>query len=126
MPTSTDSTLLSISGIELGDYSCRGLTMTLTPTGTQGALRRTVNGSLIDLSAPQFRKFAATISCEDQEAPELTDIWQGQEVTVTCIPGLGVAATSGELTMTMMVDSWTVSRDEWGCLSNWSINLLEV
>jgi len=125
----SDSTLLSLTGITLGDYSCRGLTLELEPIQSNGGLRRTINGGLLDLTAPQFRKFQATISCEDQDAPELTDIWQGMPVTVVCIPGIigGTDSTgSGTITLNMLVDSWKTSRAEWDALTNWSINLLEV
>jgi hypothetical protein len=122
----SDSTLLELTGITFGDFSCRGLTMDLQPIQSNDGLQRTINGALLDLTALQFRKYAATISCEDQEAPELGDIWQGMPVTVKCIPGVGLSDTGGELTLSMLVDSWTTSRDEWNALTNWTINLLEV
>ena len=125
----SDSTLLELTGIELGDYSCRGLTLDLQLVTASNGLRRTVNGALRDFTAPQFRKYQATISCEDQDAPELVGIWQGLPVTVTCIPGV-VGATDDNPTATlildMLVDSWQSSRAEWDALSNWSINLIEV
>ena len=123
----TDSTVLGIVGLTLGEFSCRGLTMELTPIGSNQGLRRSINGVLLDLTAVQFHKYSASISCEDQEAPELTDIWQGKILTVTCIPGLGPSdSTAGSITLTMMLDTWTTSRDEWGALTNWTLNLLEV
>lgn len=118
-------TVLSITGITLGDYSARGLTMTLNPVTAGAGLRRSVNGTLLDLTSPQFQKFAASISCTDVDAPELTDVWQGKIVTVSCIPNLGFNATA-PLTLTMMVDTWNVSADEWGDQTSWTINLLEV
>ena len=122
----TPPTLLSISPIDLGDYSARGLTMTLNPISAGAGLRRSVNGTLIDLTSPQFQKFQASISCTDVDAPDLTDIWQGQILTVVCIPNMGPGNTSSQLTLTMMVDSWNVSTDEWGDQTSWTINLLEV
>jgi hypothetical protein len=123
----SDSTLLELTGIDLGDYSCRGLTMTLTPVASQNGLRRTINGGLLDLTAPQFRKYSAAISCEDQDAPELIGIWQGMPVTVVCVPGLagGTDNPSATLTLSMLVDTWDTSRDEWNALTNWTIHLLE-
>ena len=123
----SDSTLLSLTGIDLGDYSCRGLTLELSLVTANNGLRRTINGAMRDFTAPQFRKYQATISCEDQDAPELQGIWQGAPVTVTCIPGVtGGTDTETPLTLNMLVDSWQSSRAEWDALSNWSINLVEV
>lgn len=122
------STVLSLTGITLGDYSCRGLTMDLSPIQSSNGLRRTANGGLLNLTAPQFQKYSASISCQDQDAPELDGIWQGQAVTVVCIPGqVGSSeSTAGAITLNMLVDSWTTSRDEWNSLTSWTINLLEV
>lgn len=125
--TFTPPTLLSIVGIDLGDYSARQLTMTLNPIASGAGLRRSVNGTLLDLTALQFRKYQASVTATDVDAPALTNIWQGQTVTVTCIPNMGVIdSTDGTVTLSMMVDSWNVSTDEWGCQTSWTINLLEV
>jgi hypothetical protein len=117
----TPPTLLSLVGIDLGDYSARGLTLELQPIQSNSGLRRTVNGGLLDLTAPQFRKYSASISCEDVDAPVLTDIWQGMPVSITLIPETGI----GVVTLSMLVDSWTTSAQEWEHLTSWTINLLE-
>ncbi len=124
----TDSTLLAITGITIPDYAIRGLTLDLQLVTANDGLRRSINGELLDLTAAQFRKYQATLSCEDQDVPTLTDIWQGQIVTVTCIPGVGPVndASGGTLTLSMMVNSWTTSRAEWDSLTNWTIELLEI
>ncbi len=124
----TDSTLLSITGITIPDYAIRGLTLDLQLVTASDGLRRSINGELLDLTAAQFRKYSATLSCEDQDVPTLTDIWQGQIVTVTCIPGVGPVndASGGTLTLNMMVSNWTTSRAEWDSLTNWTIELLEI
>ena len=123
----SDSTLLSITGITIPDYAIRGLTLDLQLVAADGGLRRSINGELLDLTAEQFRKYTATLSCEDQDVPTLTDIWQGQIVTITCIPGVGPANnTDGTLTLSMMVDTWNTSRAEWDALTNWTINLIEI
>jgi hypothetical protein len=118
------ATLLAIDGIDLGDYSARGLTMTLTPIEAASVQRRTINGELIDLSAPQFRKFKASISCTDRDAPTLVGVWPGQVVTVTCIPWLGANAT--QIVLTMMVTSWNTSAQEYASDTAWQIDLVEV
>ena len=117
----TPPTLLGLVGIDLGQYSARGLTLQLQPIASNNGLRRTINGELLDLTAPQFRKYSAIISCEDVDAPVLTDIWQGKPVTVTLIPETGI----GVVTLSMLVDSWQTSAQEWEHLTNWTINLLE-
>ena len=124
----SDATLLSITGITIPEYAIRGLTLDLQLIAADAALRRSINGQLLDLTSEQFRKYSATLSCEDQDVPTLTDIWQGQLVTMTCIPGVGPVndASGGTLTLNMMVESWTTSRVEWDALTNWTINLLEV
>ena len=45
-----------------------------------------LTANCIDLTAAQFRKYSATLSCQDQDVPALTDIWQGQIVAITLIP----------------------------------------
>ncbi len=124
----SDATLLSITGITIPEYAIRGLTLDLQLVTADAALRRSINGELLDLTADQFRKYSATLSCEDQDVPTLTDIWQGQIVTMTCIQGVGPANDpSGlTLTLTMMVTSWQTSRVEWDALTNWTIELLQV
>jgi hypothetical protein len=118
----SDSTLLSITGITIPDYAIRGLTLDLELISASDGLQRSINGALIDLTAPQFRKYKATLTCEDQDVPTLTNIWQGQIVSLTFIEGSGI----GTVTLSMMVDSWTTSRAEWDALTSWSINFLEI
>lgn len=125
MTTGSPSTLLSIDGIDFSDWAVRGITMTLSLVAS-GALRRDVNGNLVDMTLPQFRKYGISIACSDHDAPQLTGIWRGSEITVTCIPGLGVESnTDGTLTLEMMVDSFEVQRDELEAQSGWSLTALE-
>lgn len=122
-------TLLGLDGITYPDWAVRGLTMTLTPIA-MGDLRRDVMGGLNDMTLEQFRKYVVTITCSDQDAPELIDVWKGKIVTVTCLPGLGVgidtSASDGILTLVTMVDSWQTSRDEYAAQTSWQMTLLEV
>jgi hypothetical protein len=90
-----NSTLLSIVGIDLSDYASRDLTITLNPIVT-GALERDVNGNLVDMTLESHRKYTAVVSCTDHEAPELTGVWRGLEVTVTLIPEQGGRADHAE------------------------------
>lgn len=121
MPT----TLLSIDDINFSDYATRGLTVTLSPIDS-GALERDVNGNLVDLTLPEFRKLQASIECTDHEAPTFDDVWRGKEVIVTFIPEVGVVNnTDGTLTLQMMVDSWQTNRDEYGADTGWTLSLIE-
>lgn len=121
-----NSTLLSIVGIDLSDYASRDLTLSLNPIVT-GALERDVNGNLVDMTLESHRKYAAVVTCTDHEAPELTGVWRGLEVTVTLIPGLGVVEGSGDdpITLEMMVDSWKTDRREWRAETAWSLTLVQ-
>lgn len=123
----SNTTLLSIDGIDFSDYSTRGLSMNLEPIPIDSGLVRNVNGGLLDLTPEQFRKYQATISCTDQEAPSFKGVWIGKEVTVTCIPEVGVTNdTAGSvLTLVMLVTGWNTSRDEYAAETNWSLSLAE-
>jgi hypothetical protein len=75
-------TLLSISGIDLPPYATRDITQSLEPIQQAKQTRRTVDGVLRDISAPQFQKYKSTITCTDQQDPSLDGIWPGKQVTV--------------------------------------------
>jgi len=156
MVTPTDPTLLVITptgpttGFEVQRYGARGITQTLEPISAQGSLgqtlRRTINGTLIDMTSPIFRKYRSSISCTDYDTPCLDDAWLGQIVTVDCIPELSypTGATrardavsgseygvSGGPTyyrpqLTMMVVGIRNSYDEYADQFAWQIDLEEV
>lgn len=150
-----NETLLVLSGEGVAPYSARGLTQTLTPIEASKSLRRSINGSLKDLSQVQFRKYASTISCADQLAPALDGIWPGQILTVDCVaelsyktaggspardvvdtdssdPSSGEALrTEGAYTyyrprLTMRVMNHSQQEDEYGRVVQWSLELEEV
>jgi len=108
-------TLLAIDSIDFSQYAVRGITMTLEPIEQAAALARDCRGMLADISLAQFRQHKVTISCTDHEAPELSGVWPGQDITITCIPGLGGGSgIDGEvLTILAKVTAWNTSRDEW-------------
>jgi len=138
-------TVLVITGAEITPYSARGLTQTLQPIAAAASLRRTVNGTLVDLSVPEFRKYASQISCDDMAVPALDGIWPGQEVTVDCVAELsyrtagGTAArpvvagssyTEGDFTfyrpqLTMRIIAFDTRKDEWGAVVGWQMQLEE-
>ena len=115
-------TLLAIDGIDFSPYAVRGISMTLTPIDQAHNLARDCRGGLADISLVQFRQHKISIACTDHEAPELTDVWPGMDVTITCIPGLGAANTTGDvLTILAKVTAWNTSRDEWAAEVAWTL-----
>src|SRR5262245_39386362 len=141
----SDDTLLLLSGIGIPDYSARGLTQTLEPIEAATSLRRTVNGTLVDLSFAQFRKYKSTISCQDQEPPAIDGVWPGHVVTVDCVAELsypsggspartvvgGSSRTEGAFVfyrpqLQMRVTGFSMNRDEYGAAVQWQMDLEEL
>ena len=140
------STNLALTGIGVAPYSARGLRQSLTPIPQAAVLARTVNGALVDLSLPSFRKYATTITGSDQLAPVCDGVWPGKQVVVDCIAELsyvtaggtparavvsGSSREEGAITyyrpqLTMRVTSFTAEEDEWGRAVNWTMTLEEV
>lgn len=120
-------TLIELDGIDLTDYSARGLTLQIAPLDS-GPLIRDVNGTLHDLTIEQFRKHSFTISCEDATAPDFTEVWKGKTVTIKIIPNTGLPAdTDGEREFDCMVAApWQTTTDEWGARTGWTLTLLQV
>lgn len=115
-------TLLAIDGIDFSQYAVRGITMTLTPIDQAAALARDCRGALADISVAQFRQYKVTITCTDHEAPVLTDVWPGMDITITCIPGMGAANSAGDVLIILAkVTSWNTSRDEWAAEIAWQL-----
>jgi hypothetical protein len=115
-------TLLAIDGIDFSQYAVRGITMTLTPIDQAKGLARDCRGALADISVAQFRQYKTTITCTDHEAPQLTGVWPGMDITITCIPGLGAANSAGDVMIILAkVTSWNTSRDEWAAEVAWQL-----
>ena len=140
-----DDSMLVLSGIGVPSYSARGLSQTLQPIEAAGSQRRTVNGTLVDLSQAQFRKYRSTIRCSDQQAPALDNVWPGKVVTVSCIAELccpstdtpaktvvsGSQRTEGSFIfyrpqLVMQVVGFTMEKDEYGAATSWTLELEEV
>lgn len=137
-------TLLVITGL-ITPFSARGLRQSLQPISQAGSLRRTVNGLLVDLSVSALRKYASTISCNDQRVPALNGVWPGLEVTVDCVAELayltsggsaertvvpGSSRVEGSYTfyrprLTMRVVSYQTNTDEYGADIGWTLDLEE-
>jgi Neuraminidase (sialidase) len=148
LPANAD-TILSISSFGNMLYQARGLTQTLSVIGEATQQERTINGTLVDISAAQFRKYSSKInSPNDVNAPPLDGVFPGMVVTVQCAVGLayltsggngphhrpevsGSTYTDGAYTfyrpeLTMMVKTVETQFDEWKNVVGWSIELEEV
>lgn len=133
----------------LTPYSARGATQTLDVILGGSALgsliQRDVNGNLMDMTAPQFRKYQSIITCRDSETPGLDEAWLGAKVTVACAvelaypvggspgrtPVSGSTRTQGNTTfyrplLNCMVFDVKNSFDEYACRYNYTISVQEV
>lgn len=139
-------TLLNLSGDLLPPYSTRGATQTLEPIDAAANMRRTVNGSLKDISFDGFRKFKSTINCTDQRVPALDGQWPGITVTVDCVQELayktaggtpsrtavaGSSRVEGDYTfyrpqLVMLITGYQTNLDEWQATVGFTLNLEEV
>jgi hypothetical protein len=130
-------------------WSARQLRGTLRPIAMasgDGLLARTVNGTLVDLSAPQMRKYRLEIAGEDMAPPALDGMWVGMQVVVNChvelayltaggLPGRtpvsGSQHIDGDYTyycpqFQMLVVDLQLERQEWAAVVTWSLVLEEV
>lgn len=130
-------------------YQARGLSQTLEVIGEASQLERTINGTLVDLSAPQFRKYASKISApSDVNAPPLDGVFPGMHVTVQCVVALsyltsggngphhrtpvsGSTYTEGAYTfyrpeLEMRVKAAETHFDEWKNIVGWTLDLEEI
>ena len=135
-------TILQINGIPLVPQSARGLTESIEPIAEAVSLRRTVNGKLINVAAPAYRKYRATITCGDFNAPALDGVFPGAVVTVDCVSEFstegsperpvvaGSERTAGGVTyyrpqLTMLVSNYSTQTDEYGAAVSWTLELEE-
>ena len=130
-------------------YSARALRGTMSPIDMARGidkLARTVNGTLVDISAPQMRKYSLEVVGEDMAAPALDGLWVGMEVTVNShvelayltaggVPGRtpvpGSQRIDGDYTyyspqFEMLVVDLRIERQEWAAVVSWSLMLEEL
>lgn len=121
-----NSTVLEMTGIDIPDDAIRGLRATLRPI-VSGSLEYDVNGNLVDMTLPTHRKYSLSLECTDFDAPELTGVYRGHEVTVKILPGHGVVeGTDNEpITLQMMVDDWETGVEELEADTAWTMSLLQ-
>ena len=148
-PTAFDIQLIDGTGPCVTPYSARALKGTLSPIdAAKGSdkLRRTVNGTLIDVSAPQMRKYQLEVAGNDQAAPALDGLWVGMAAVVDChvelayltaAGGAGRSAVSGSERVegaytyyrpqfSMRVVDLQTETDEWAANVGWSLTLEEI
>lgn len=144
---------ISVQGIEpapgVNPYSARGLRGTLAPIDLANGLdklARTVNGGLVDISAPQMRKYKLEITGNDDAPPALDGIWVGMQCNVDSLvevahltagpgpertPVSGSVRVEGDYTyyrpaFVMRVVEKQIEREEWGAAYQWSLHLEEL
>lgn len=140
---------LTLSGMGVPPYSIRGVTQSVEIIDSATHVRRTVNGTLLNLGDEAFQKYASEISCEDVDVPAIDGIMPGMIVDVGCIFELcyqGALPLAGNNTrpavadsareangfvfyrpvLTMMVLGVSMEHDEWGRVTSWQISLEEV
>lgn len=147
LPADSD-TLIEISSFGHMVFQARGATQTLEIISGATQLERTINGTLLDLSAPQFQKYSSKITVPSEILPTPLDgIFPGQEVTVDCAVQLAFPtnsptaqpnreAVSGSIweqngytfyrpRLTMLIRTVETHLDEWKDVVGWSIELEE-
>lgn len=147
LPTGSD-TILSISSFGNMLFQARGLSQTLEVIAEASQTARTINGTLIDLSAPQFRKYASKITVPSEIYPTPIDgIFPGMTVTVACAVSLAFINGSAGFPkrpevsgsswsengytfyrplLTMMIKNIETHFDEWKNVVGWSVDLEEI
>lgn len=144
LPSGAD-TVLTISGLGGFQYQARGLSQTLSLI-KEVEPERTINGKLINLGNPCFRKYSSRIICTDINAPPFDGLFRGMTVTVDCAavlcyrtgnPGspfrtpAGAGWTLGDMTfyhptLEMMIMDLTENFEEWKCDFQWEMQLEEI
>ena len=149
VPPTDPDTLLTITGLGGFQYQARGLHQTMEVISAANQCERTINGVLVDVSNPQFRKYQSKITCTDITAPPLDNLFPGMTVTVqfagelayptgnagaparNAVFGSTRTPDGGNYTfyrpvLTMLVRNLNYSFDEWGSDYGWELDLEEV
>jgi hypothetical protein len=145
--TANSFTVLRMVGVGVPPYSARGVKQSLAVIDQASQMRRTVNGTLIDISFSGFRKYKSTISGTDQRPPNFDGKWPGLTVVVDCIAELSYTPDEGETPqrtvvpgsdttegahvtyrprLTMKIVALSIDEDEYGASIAWSMDLEEV
>lgn len=109
MPAETWSDLV-ISGDGVPPYSVRGLDITLAPIES-AVPERTVNGGLVNLAPPEFRKYRLTLGCTDVDPPAFAGMWPGSVLSVIAPEWVGYKTATGSPPAGRTVANWYESGD---------------
>lgn len=140
-----ETTILRLHGIGVPPYSARNLSDNLRPIGQAKQLYRTVNGRLVDFSVPQFRRYAISIACTDQDPPACDGVWPGQQIIIDCVSELcyaeSTAGPSREVVpgsertadgfifyrprLTVLVTDFNIGKAEYGASVPWQLDAEE-
>lgn len=145
MVSSSDPTVLVLTGIGVHPYSARGLQQTLAPIEEASQIFRTINGELIDFGYMPMQKYKSTITGNDQRAPVVDGVWPGTTVVVDCIstltrvegaPPARTVVAGSEVTeagyvsyrprLTMMVVGFDMQENEYDAGVGWKMELEEI
>lgn len=147
MAVAADFTGLVLSPLYLPPYSVRALSQSLKPIAAAGVLARDINGTLVNLSDMNFRKYESRVTCRDGQAMPFDGIYPGYQLTVDCVVELSyedtTAATPSKTVvpgssrsedglifyrprLIMQIVDWQNDFDEWDALIGWSLLLEEV
>ena len=130
-------------------YSARGLRGTLAPIDAakgDNKLRRTVNGTLVSIAAPQMWKYRLEVQGNDVAPAALDGLWVGMQATVDCHVELAFLTAGGSASrpmvpgserfdgdytyyrpqLVMLIVELETSSDEWAASVSWSMTLEEV
>jgi len=76
-------TALIASALYPGWQSCMNVTTEYAPIAESANIVRTWNGTAVNLTAPQFRLYRVTLSCdEDLVPPALAHLWPGERFSL--------------------------------------------
>lgn len=108
----TDETELVLGNLVLPAGSGRGITQSIQPIDN-GDVRRTVNGTLLDLTREENRKYESQIQVQDMATPTLAGIWKGQTLNpVECITPFRELVSPASATHTLI--RTPVAGSVWG------------
>jgi len=147
-PTGFDI-IISGNAPGVNPYSARGLRGTLGPIDAakgDNKLRRTVNGTLVSVAAPQMWKYRLEVQGNDVAPAALDGLWVGMQATVDCHVELAFLTAGGSASrpmvpgserfdgdytyyrpqLLMLIVELETSTDEWAASVSWSMTLEEV
>jgi hypothetical protein len=144
MPESALKITTADGVIPFPEGSARFVECAIEPISTSTRFERTVNGRLVDLSDPAFRKLAVNLSAADLVVPAIGGLYVGQAATVeipTVIRERGAVparqAVEGSIligngwveyrpVIEAMITGLSTSETEGKAAASWSIQVEEV